>query len=379
MSFVKTRLISFTLGKDYGIIKGIRRRFMKIIHTGDIHIGSALRSLPPEKAEIRKREIFEGFAALTCYAKENGVSAVIIAGDLFDENGVAPHWKKETLACIAAASPVRFFYVSGNHDSDVMFLGELPQNLFIFSHDHGWYSYDVGENVTITGADARNFTQAFASPLHLLQNRYNIVTLHGEKDVPFSYFNDKNVDYLALGHIHKPMPKAEKLGYRGVYRYCGCPEARGFDEVGARGFFLLEIRSGRLVGEKFLSLAKRMVVELHVDITACQTYADVENAVLGSAAQISPDDIVKVVLCGNPCAELIKDTSLLCERLCQKFFFAKIEDISRPYINPRAFENDLTERGEFVREVGRYEMNEDFRAEVLEVGLKALGGEEIDL
>ena len=187
------------------------------------------------------------------------------------------------------------------------------------------------------------------------------------------------VDYLALGHIHKPMPKAEKLGFRGVYRYCGCPEARGFDEVGARGFFLLDIRAGKLVNEKFLSLAKRMVIELRVDITACQTYLDVENAVMSAAAQITLENIVKVVLVGNPRAELRKDTSLLCARLCERFFFAKIEDLSRVYIHPRAFEHDLTERGEFVREVGRYEMNEDFRAEILEVGLKALSGEEIDL
>ena len=352
---------------------------MKIIHTGDIHIGSALSSLPPEKAAIRKREIFEGFAALTRYAKENGVAAVIIAGDLFDENGVAPHWEKETLACMAAANPVRFFYVSGNHDNALELPAPLPNNVFVFSHEHSWYSYDLGENITLTGADSRNFAQAFSTPLYLSDSKFNIVTLHGESDIPLSYFTERSVDYLALGHIHKPMPKAEKLGFRGVYRYCGCPEARGFDEVGARGFFLLEIRSGKMVGEKFLSLAKRTAVELRVDITACQTYLDVENAVMNATAQISPDDMVKVVLCGNPRAELRKDISLLCDRLCERFFFAKTEDVSRAYINPKAFENDLTERGEFVREVGRYEMNEDFRAEVLEVGLKALGGEEIDL
>ena len=352
---------------------------MKIIHTGDVHIGSALRSLPPEKAAIRKREIFEGFAALTRYAKENGVSAVIIAGDLFDENGVEPHWKKETLACMAAANPVRFFYVSGNHDNALELPTPLPSNVFTFSHEHGWYSYDLGENITLTGADSRNFAQAFSTPLYLSDSKFNIVTLHGGDDIPLSYLGERNVDYLALGHIHKPMPKAEKLGVRGVYRYCGCPEARGFDEVGARGFFLLEIRAGKMVGEKFLSLAKRMAVEIRVDITACQTYLDVENAVMNATAQISQGDMVKVVLCGNPRAELRKDSSLLCDRLCERFFFAKIEDASRPYINPIAFENDLTERGEFVREVGRYEMNEDFRAEVLEVGLKALSGEEIDL
>ena len=237
----------------------------------------------------------------------------------------------------------------------------------------------MGENITLTGADSRNFAQAFSTPLCLPQSKYNIVTLHGGDEIPLSYLTDKNVDYLALGHIHKPMPKAEKLDFRGVYRYCGCPEARGFDEVGARGFFLLEIRSGKMVGEKFLSLAKRMAVEIRVDITACQTYSDVENAVMNAAAQISQGDMVKVTLCGNPHAELRKDTSLLCARLCEKFFFVKMEDVSRPYIDPSAFESDLTERGEFIREVGRYEMNEDFRAEILEVGLKALSGEEIDL
>ena len=57
----------------------------------------------------------------------------------------------------------------------------------------------------------------------------------------------------------------------------------------------------------------------------------------------------------------------------------KIVDESRVFIDYRQFENDLSERGEFVREVGRYEMNEELRAEILDVGLKALAGEEIDL
>lgn len=352
---------------------------MKIIHTGDVHIGSALCSLPTEKAQIRKREILDGFIRLTRYAKDNGVAAVIIAGDLFDENGVSAHWKRETLDCIAQAKPVRFFYVSGNHDQAVEFPEPLPDNLFTFSHARGWYSYDLGENVTLTGADTRYFPQAFSTPLRLPENRFHIVALHGGEDIPISALISANIDYLALGHIHKPMPKRETLDFRGSYRYCGCLEGRGFDEVGERGFFLLEVQDGRLTDEKFLSVAKRTVREVGVDITACQTYVDVENQVLEATLKIPQTDIVKVVLCGNPKAELCKDVSLLSQRLCERFFFAKLQDASRPYIDPRAFANDATERGEFVREVGRYEMNEDFRAEVLEVGLKALSGEEIDL
>ena len=68
---------------------------MKIIHTGDVHIGSALQNLPREKSALRKAEILEGFRRLCTYARENGVTAVLIAGDLFDGNDVAAEIKKE--------------------------------------------------------------------------------------------------------------------------------------------------------------------------------------------------------------------------------------------------------------------------------------------
>lgn len=353
---------------------------MKIIHTGDIHIGSALKGFSPEKAAIRKAEILDGFCKLTRYAKENGVAAVLIAGDLFDENGVLPYMKRTVLTAIETASPVRFFYVSGNHDATVEFGDHaLPQNLYFFSENHGFFSYDLGEKITLTGADTRNFPTAFSTPPVLPRDTFNILLLHGAEDIPFPLLRDRNVDYLALGHIHKPSPIAEALDGRGRYRYCGCLEGRGFDEVGARGFFLLEIQNGSLIGEKFLSLAKRTVVEVRVDISACDTALDVENAALAALQTTGGENIVKIVLCGRHKEGLRKDISLLCARLCERFFFAKVEDESRVAIDYDALKTDKTERGEFVREVGRYEMNEDFRAEVLEVGLKALLGEEIDL
>ena len=71
--------------------------------------------------------------------------------------------------------------------------------------------------------------------------------------------------------------------------------------------------------------------------------------------------------------------SLLQARLAQRLFHVKIVDESRIRFNASAYLNDRTERGEFVREVGRCAMNEQQRAEIVEGGLKALAGEEIDL
>ncbi len=361
---------------------------MRIVHTGDIHIGSAFVGLPRDKALLRKAEILDGFAKLCGYCKNNGVGAVLIAGDLFDENDVSMQVKNEVLSLIADAQPSQFFYVAGNHDKKVALPADLPQNLHVFSHQNGFVQYSLGENIVLTGADASNFSAAFSSPLQLDSRAFNVMLLHGacamqtvqsDDEIPLAYLQNKHIDYLALGHIHKPTLQAEALDSRGRYRYCGCPEGRGYDEEGDRGFFLLEVENGKLVHEKFLTFATRKIVQARVDISACQTYFDVEKAVLGGVRGIDKNMLVKIVLCGRYTRGLRKDIAMLTQKVKDMFFHVKIQDESRLYVDPKAYEKDVTERGEFVREVGRYAMNEDFRAEVLEIGLQALAGEEIAL
>lgn len=351
---------------------------MKIIHTGDLHIGSAMRGLSKDKARLRREELLDAFRRLTEYAKANGVTAVLIAGDLFDENDVSPQTVREVLSVFASAKPVCFFYVSGNHDG-AFDCGELPDNVYTFSQNRGWKSYALGENITVTGADEKYFDNAFSALPNFSADAFNIVLLHGAETIPFPLLKNRNIDYLALGHIHKPMLTSEWLDGRCKWRYCGCLAGRGFDEVGKRGCFLLEIDKGVLQKEEFLSFSKREIVEIRVDISTAKSYSDVEKTALTALKNTPEEYIVKLTLCGRHTADLRKETELLSARLSERFFFVKIVDESRPQIDFTAFENDRTERGEFIKEVGRYEMNEDFRAEVLEVGLKALVGEEIDL
>ena len=358
---------------------------MKIIHTGDIHIGSPLKNLSADKALRRKTEIVDGFFKLCAYAKETGVRAVLLAGDLFDALGVSNALRAQVFSAIENAKPVCFFYAFGNHDKNVSLIG-APDNLYTFSKNGEWKTYDLGEGVTVTGLHASYFSMQAFEALSLSTSTYNFLLLHGDiydrtsrAFIPLSAFQTKPVDYLALGHIHQPSARAERLGLRGVYRYCGCLEGRGFDEIGARGFFLLEIENGRLISEKFLSFATRTVWEARVDISACENYLEMENAVFGALKDKPSKDMVKVVLTGSFCATLRKDVALLTARLNDKFFFARVEDTSRLAFAYQDYEKDYTERGAFVREVLRTNLSGEEKESVLEVGLKALLGEEIDL
>ena len=120
-------------------------------------------------------------------------------------------------------------------------------------------------------------------------------------------------------------------------------------------------------------------MEVTLDVTGIQTYFQLESEAISLLEKIPSTSIVKIVLVGRYFPTLKKDISLLFDRLKERVFFLKIEDKSRLYFNEKEFVNDLTQRGEFVRATYRYEMNEDLRDELLEVGLKALLGEEIDL
>ena len=57
---------------------------MKLIHCADLHLASPMESrLSPEKAKQRRTELYRTFDRIADYGVENGVSAILIAGDIF--------------------------------------------------------------------------------------------------------------------------------------------------------------------------------------------------------------------------------------------------------------------------------------------------------
>lgn len=81
------------------------------------------------------------------------------------------------------------------------------------------------------------------------------------------------------------------------YAYCGCPEGRGFDELGDKGFLAGQVS---LEGAElqFVPFARRRYRIMEVDVT------DGDPAALVSAALPAgaEEDIYRVVLTGSPAA-----------------------------------------------------------------------------
>ena len=359
---------------------------MKLLHCADIHLDSVMESnLSPEQAKERKRELLLGFADMVRYGAEHDVRAVLIAGDLFDGASCAKRTRAYVLELIAQYPHIEFFYLSGNHDEgEVGFTDSknpLPQNLHIFADE--WREYRL-ENLSIFGcidpSCAADYEALAPDPA-----RVNIAMLHGqvyESDTRFDAgvnlraLADKGLDYLALGHIHSY--RIEKLDARGVWCYAGCPEGRGFDECGNKGFVMLDVDDSGKIVTQFVSLARRKCHVFEADVSACDSLLALELAVQSACVGAMPQDMVKVELVGSITPETCHDAKYAASVLCAQFYFAKVNDKTRLSIRAEDYQNDISLKGEFVRLVLASKLDKDTQMRVIEKGIRALGGEEVD-
>ncbi len=362
---------------------------MKIIHCADLHLDSKMTAnLSKDKAKERKNEILRTFTRMVDYARQNEVSVVLIAGDMFDTRNVSAMVRNTVKEKIMQNPDIDFLYLKGNHDNDNFLskLDEIPDNLCLFNEN--WTTYKYGK-VAVSGLElssANNLT-AYNS-LVLDHDEYNIVMMHGQlseyrsKDnaevISLDDLKNKNIDYLALGHVHDF--RCEKLDNRGVWCYSGCLEGRGFDECGEKGFVVLDIDpESRTAKLEFVPIASRNLYTLPVDVTGIGTTQEAAARMEAAVSEYgySSKSLVKFVLTGEVDVECELDTKFLEEQFLEYFYFEKVYDKTRLMVNYSDYEKDASLKGEFVRMVSASNLSEEDKSKVIRMGILALAGEEI--
>ena len=165
---------------------------------------------------------------------------------------------------------------------------------------------------------------------------------------------------------------------RGDYVYCGCPEGRGFDEPGERGFVLLTAEKGK-VAHTFVPFAARTIHEERVDVSGCRNAYQAYTAVRRGIS-FRKDDIYRILLTGEVDFDvdgLAADVEKQLEGSC---CFCSVKDKTERTIDIAKFRGDLSVRGEFVRTVlAQADMREDEKMTAIRCGLRALENKEIEL
>lgn len=203
---------------------------IKILHGADLHLDSPFCEFSPETAaqyRALQRQLPE---RLTALCKEQQCQMLLLAGDVFD--GIPYPETVDALRQALAACPVPVFLVPGNHDplESGLWDGEWPQNVHIFRSSGCVRLEDLGCCVHHGRVDS----------LRAEEDGYlHIGLIHGDEMPSEQQIARTGMNYLAMGHIHKPaMPRKAGTTW---YGWPGTPMGRGFDETGKRGVFCVEL------------------------------------------------------------------------------------------------------------------------------------------
>lgn len=341
---------------------------MKIIHTADLHLDSAMEThFSLQKAGVRKAELLQTFISMTEYAAKNGVSSIIIAGDLFDTAGSAQkRIKQQVFSVIRENSKILFIYTKGNHDKDQNFeaMAEDLKNLVVLGKDSSKVVYLDDKRICISGNPSFSFSDS----------TLNILTLHGDinSDIDLKSLS-KNIDYAALGHLHSY--QTGKLSDRGIWCYSGCLEGRGFDESGQKGFVLLEI-DGKKLEHSFVPFAKRSIHKLKAGFSGKIDFNSMREKLSLLLKEIPSKDIVEVELTGSVTEDSVIDVKGLSELFEDRFFFFRLKNSLDFEIDYKKYKNDISLKGEFVRTVEKMDLPEEEKHQVIYTGLSLLAGRE---
>ena len=331
---------------------------IRFLHAADFHLDSAFGALPADRAAARREEGRQMLSRLTDHVNAHSIDVVLLAGDLFD-NADPYRETTERLAGALGEMQARVFISPGNHDwygsGSPWAAVPWPENVFVF-RESAMTAAEVPElDLVVHGAaftgpeQPESLLAGFTAPA---DGKHHIGLLHGELEGAGQRYDPirreevaaSGLDYLALGHVHK---RTEPLTLgRTICAWPGCPEGRGFDELGEKGFYEGTISEGGEVYLAFVPFARHRYEILEVDVTGKDPRTAVEAALPADTA----GDLYRIFLIGET-GEGGAEAAALQEALAGRFDALEIRDETRVAedIWQRAGEDSL--RGLFLREL----------------------------
>ena len=223
---------------------------MKFVHIADIHFDHPFSSLSVREnlSDNRRLEQRNILKKVINYIKENDVRYLFISGDLYEEEYV----RKSTINYInnlfLEIPDTKIFISPGNHDpyikNSYYAEFEFAQNVYIFKSN--MFECKELPDINIYGMGFQDFycKDINYGSINVIQNgKPNFMIMHASLDggdeeynpVLESRLETLNMDYIALGHIHKPYYNIKK-NQRIVYP--GSLISLGFDEKGSHGMIV---------------------------------------------------------------------------------------------------------------------------------------------
>ncbi len=215
---------------------------IKLIHISDLHLCDSLKSSVIEPYQMREIQ-WTTLKNLVEYANSKDIDLILISGDLYERKYFSKTHARRLIKILGEFNG-EVLIIFGNHDYVRYDFHDLNLSIFM----HSW------EREVEVAPDFTNVER---------KNKYNILMAHSGLNIDKAYMPfDKSLvgeafEYVALGHIHKPMVVDDKFFYPGSL------EPLSIKETGPHGGYEIEIDNG--VSVSFVDFASLEYVDENID------------------------------------------------------------------------------------------------------------------
>jgi hypothetical protein len=319
---------------------------LRFLHTADWQLGLKLAFVAGDAGAVARFQRFEVVRRLAAIAKERAVDAVVVAGDVLDDNAVGEDSLQRARDALATFAPVPVLLLPGNHDAatpdcalrrlgagdhvhalldDAPFV--LPQARFHPCPLRRRHERDdptgalparaPGDPILVAIAHGAliDFTEGLESK--------NVIDRHRVLD--------KGYDYLALGDWHGTLSFGPRVWYSGA------PEPTRFKEKRPGNALVVEIDApGATPRVEEIAVARTRWVEERFDLDSDARIADVTRF-FASIAEPSMT-LARVVFAGSISLGARAELDLALERAAGALMHLRVE---AALLHDRPSEEDL--------------------------------------
>lgn len=352
---------------------------IKFLHLADIHLGLQLNQVAfsMEIAEERRRALWETFEKTVNYAAKNSYEFLFIAGDLYEEDYFSLGDIKRVRDILARAKDVNILITAGNHDylhkgsrynqiqwsKNVHIFDSGAINKIEFEHldtaifGYSWDSLEIRDDRLFDDIDLQTELGNKIMILHadaIMDSNYLPVDIDRLKKL--------DMDYIALGHIHKPELLEENIAYP------GCLEPTNFGETGKRGYILGEL--GEELKLEFIDASKKKFINKQIYIDENMSYMNILDLFL--AEESKNKDFYRITLEGYIQNDIEK-TDLFSE-IKSNYYYLEIVDKSTPDYDLLSLEKNHEDGiiGEYIKLMKGSNLQDEIVKDALYYGLDSL-------
>lgn len=294
---------------------------------------------------------FASFSNIVDLVHSENADFMVISGDMFDSDTTTPGTRARYTELLEKAE-VPCYIVRGNHDFRTSWENSipLPPNAREFGGEPETiiHSLKNGGQVELVGISFtdRHTKENLASKLKGSGDLFTIGCVHcdmeGGSDSVYApcTMNDmigKNIDYWALGHIHK----REVLNERPYVVYPGNPQGRNIKESGEKGAYVVTVESDVVRDLKFVPTQTILWETGEADITGHNLNSFIDEV----SSIVERDSIVRLTVTGRgPLDRMIRTQYDDVVKMMENRVGCIVESIvikSRPESLPAVGGNDL--------------------------------------